>query len=177
MLFLRSLKVFISSREINLCRLDTFPTMVANKSSMYNRVPAFRTTLDPTVQLQLYTSLKQTRVAFYDCEKQQTPSKEMVNFISKLGVFFRGLQLNNFMNSYISCDMTPPHIIVKSDFAIRKVSFNTNKGRLSVMNLRSPGPAAGQTITVKVKCRIPFSEPIKGSVRGSLVLFKTKWRP
>ena len=30
MLFLRSLEVFISSREINLCRMDTFPTMVAN---------------------------------------------------------------------------------------------------------------------------------------------------
>ena len=74
MLFLRSLKVFISSREINLCRLDTFPIMVANKSSMYNRVLAFairyywafRTTLDTTLQLQLYTSLKQTRVACYD---------------------------------------------------------------------------------------------------------------
>ena len=30
MLFLRSLEIFISSREINLCRFDTFPTMVAN---------------------------------------------------------------------------------------------------------------------------------------------------
>ena len=44
--------------------------MVANKSSMYNRVPAFRTTLDSILELQLYTILKQTRVAFYDCEKQ-----------------------------------------------------------------------------------------------------------
>ena len=44
MLFLRSLKVFIFSREINICRLDTFPIMVGNKSSMYNLVPAFRTT-------------------------------------------------------------------------------------------------------------------------------------
>ena len=34
------------------------------------------------------------------------------------------------------------------------------------MNLRSLGPVAGQTISVKVKCRIPFSEPIQGSVRG-----------
>ena len=34
MLFLKSLKLFISSKEINLCRLDTF-RMVANKSSMY----------------------------------------------------------------------------------------------------------------------------------------------
>ena len=30
MLFLWHLEVFISSRKINLCRLDTFPTMVAN---------------------------------------------------------------------------------------------------------------------------------------------------
>ena len=63
MLFLRSLKVLISSMEISLCRLDTFPIIVANKLSMYNRVPDFRTTLDATLQLQLYTSLKQTRVA------------------------------------------------------------------------------------------------------------------
>ena len=41
MLFLRSLERFISSREINLCRLDTFPTMVTNRPVMYNRVPAF----------------------------------------------------------------------------------------------------------------------------------------
>ena len=45
------------------------------------------------------------------------------------------------------------------------------------MNLRSLGPVAGQTITVNVKCIIPFSEPIHGSVRGSLVFFKTKRRP
>ena len=36
---------------------------------------------------------------------------EMVNFISKSGVFFRGMQLNGFMNSYISCGMAPPYII------------------------------------------------------------------
>ena len=30
MLFLKSLEIFISSREINLCRLETFSTMVAN---------------------------------------------------------------------------------------------------------------------------------------------------
>ena len=41
MLFLRNLEIFISSREINLCRLDTFPSMVANRPVMYNRVPAF----------------------------------------------------------------------------------------------------------------------------------------
>ena len=86
-----------------------------------------------------------------------------------------GVQLNDFINSYISCGLAPPHIIGASDFAIRKVSFITQ--RLFVMNLRSLGPVAGQTITVKVKCRIPFLQPIHGSVRGSLVLFKTKWRP
>ena len=41
MLFLRSLEIFISSREINLCRLDTVPSMVANRPVMYKRVPAF----------------------------------------------------------------------------------------------------------------------------------------
>ena len=111
MLFLRSLGVFISSREINLCRLDTFPIMVTSKSSMYNRVPAFRTTLHSTLQLQLFISIKQTRgVAFYDCEKQQTPATEIVTFISKPRVFFRGLQLNDIMNSYFSCGMATPHI-------------------------------------------------------------------
>ena len=38
------------------------------------------------------------------------------------------------------------------------------------MNLRSLGPVAGETITVKVKCMIPFSEPSQWSVRGSLVI-------
>ena len=66
--------------------------------------------------------------------------------------------------------MASPHIIDASDFAIRNVSFNPNKGRLSVMNLRSPGPVAGQPISVKVKCRIPFSEPIQRSIRGNLVI-------
>ena len=83
----------------------------------------------------------------------------------------------SFVNSFISCGMASPHIIDASDFAIRKVSFNPNKGRLSVMNLRSPGPIAGKPISVKVKCRIPFSEPIQRLVSGNLVQFKTKWRP
>ena len=88
-----------------------------------------------------------------------------------------GIQLNGFINLYISCGMAPSHIIGASDFAIRKTFiYNPNKDKLSVMNLRSLGPVARQT-TVKVKCRIPFSEPIQGSVRGRLVLFKTKWRP
>ena len=65
---------------------------------MYNRVPAFRTTLRSTLQLQLYTSLKQTRVVFYDYDKQKTQATEMVNFISKPGVFFMDVQLNDFIN-------------------------------------------------------------------------------
>ena len=72
----------------------------------------------------------------------QTPAIEMVNFISKSGVFFRGVQLNDFMNSYISCGKAPPRIIGASDLAIGKVWFNPNKGRLSIMNLTLPGPVA-----------------------------------
>ena len=91
--------------------------------------------------------------------------------------FFRSVELTFFVNSFISCGMASSHIIDASEFAIRKVSFNQNKGRLSVTNLRSPGPEAGQPISVKVKCRIPFSEPIQRSVRGDIGHFKTKWRP
>ena len=59
MLFLRSLEIFISSRDINLWRLDTFPTMVANRPVMYNQVPAFGLLLILLgLQLQLYTSLR-----------------------------------------------------------------------------------------------------------------------
>ena len=102
----------------------------------------------------------------------------MVKFISKPRVFFMAIQLNDFINSYISCGMAPPHITGASDFAIRKVSFITQtKTDYPFMNLRSLGPVAGQTITVKLKCMIPFSEPIQGLVRGSPALFKTKWRP
>ena len=112
MLFLRSLKVFISSREINLCRLDTFPIMVASKSLMYKRVTAFRTTLDSILQLQLYTSDKQTRVAFYDYEKQTVAGDRNSKINFKACSAFQCVQLNDFMNSYISCGMAPPHIIV-----------------------------------------------------------------
>ena len=42
----------------------------------------------------------------------------MVNFISKPGVFFMGIQLNDFINSYNSSGMAPPHIMGASDFAI-----------------------------------------------------------
>ena len=87
--------------------------------SMYNWVPAFRTTLDSTIhKFQADTS------CFLRLQRK-TPATEMVNFISKPGVFFMGIQLNGFINSYISCGMAPSHIIGASDFAIRKVSFIT----------------------------------------------------
>ena len=94
-------------------------------------------------------------------------------------VFFRSVELIFFVNSFISCGMASPHITDPSDFAIRKVSCSTNclnNGRLSIMNLRSPEPVAGQPISVKVKRRISFSdpqssEPIQRSVRGNLVHF------
>ena len=86
---------------------------------------------------------------------------DIVNFISKSVVFFKTVELNFFVNLFILCGTASPHIIGASDFTIRNDSFNPNKGRLSVMNLRSPGPVAGQTISVKVKYKIPFSEPIK----------------
>ena len=70
-------------------------------------------------------------------------------------VFFGSVELTFFVNSFISCGIASPHIIDASDFAIRKVPFNPNKGRLSVMNLRSPGPVAGQP--VKVSQTIQFS--------------------
>ena len=94
--------------------------------------------------------------------KKTDTGSETVNFISKPGVFFRSVELNDFMNSFISCGMASPHLIAASDFAIRKVSVNPNKGRLSIMNLKSLGPAARQTITVKVKCRIPSEGLFKG---------------
>ena len=100
--------------------------------------------------------------------KQQTLS-DIVNFITTPVVFFRGVELTFFVNSFISCGMTSPNIIYASDFAIRKVSFNPHVDRLSVMNLRSPGSVARETISVKVKYRFPFSEPIQQSVRGNRV--------
>ena len=62
-----------------------------------------------------------------------------------------------------SCGMALPHITNVSDFAIRKVSFNPNKGRLSVIYLRSPGPIAEQPISVSVNCRFPFQSLFNSS--------------
>ena len=89
--------------------------------------------------------------------KQTDAGSDIVNFISKSVVFFRRVELNKLVNLFISCGMTSPHIIDASDFAVRKVSFNPNTGRLSFMNLRLPGPVAGQTISVKVRCNSLFS--------------------
>ena len=77
-------------------------------------------------------------------------SNDIENFITKPVMFFRS-EFVHFMWHIAS-----PHIIDASDFAIRKVFFNPNKSRLSVINLRSPGPVAGQTISVKLN----LSEPI-----------------
>ena len=65
--------------------------MVASESSMYNRVPAFRTIFDST----LYTSLKQTRVALYECDKQTGTGDRNGKFYFKAWSVFQ----DDFMNS------------------------------------------------------------------------------
>ena len=165
---------------MNLCRLDTFPTMVANSqicATGYRVLDYF--------EFYSVCSCSFTQVSSRhdlpssNANEKQTLS-DIVFFLNKacdVFFFFRRVELTFFVNSFISCCIGLPHIIDVSDVAIRKVSFTPNKDRLSVMNLRPPGPVAGQPISVKVKCRIPFSEPIQRSVRGNLVHFKTKWRP
>ena len=92
---------------------------------MYNRVLTFRTTFDSTLQLQLYTSFKQTRVAFYDCEKQKDAGDKSVKFDFKAGqqvkpgVFFQGCTLKCFYEFVYSMWMAPPQFIGASDFALR----------------------------------------------------------
>ena len=159
MTFLRSLKVFISSREINLYRLDTFPIMVRNKSSMYNRYRLLGPLKIPFCSCSYTQVSNRHKLPFTIVRNKQMLATEMVNFMSKPEVFFRGVQLNDEFVHFIWHGTAP------------------NKSSLSVMNLRSPGPAAGQAVTVKVKCRLPFSEPVQGLLWDSLVLFKTKWRP
>ena len=72
------------------------------------------------------------------------------------------VEMNNFMNSFLSFGMASPHITdgASSEFDMRKVSIKTDKSRLGRYELRSPGPVAEQTITIEVKFRIPFSESI-----------------
>ena len=172
MLLLKSLKVFIFSREINLFRLDTFPIMVAKCSSMYNWILAFRTTLDSIMQLQLYTSLKQTRVAFYDCEKQTDAGNRNSEFYFKALSIFRGVQLNDFMNSYISCGMATPHIIGSSDLAIRKVWFNQNKSEMQTIRyeLEITGTSSRTDNYCKSKMQDLFQSLFKG--QSEVVLSK-----
>ena len=92
-------------------------------------------------------------------------------------MLFSSVELNNFMKSLISFDMASAHITDASDFAIRKVSFNPEKGRQSYMNLRSPGPEVRQTITVKVKISYAgffFQHIFNGLQVQYRVHFKTK---
>ena len=144
MLFLWSLEIFISSREINLCRLDTFPTMVANRPVMYNRVPAFGILWTLLVCSCSYTQVSNRHELPLSIANKQTDAVRHCIFFNKAcGVFFfRSVELTFFVNSFISCGMASPHITDASEFAIRKVSFNPNKGRLSVTNLKSPGSVA-----------------------------------
>ena len=174
LLFLRSLEIFISSREINLCRLDTFPTMVANRPVMYNRVQAFGLLW---ILLSAGAAIHKSQIdacCLYWLQINKQTLSDTVFFLTKPVVFFRSEELTFFVNSFISYGMASPHINDALGFTIRKVSFNPNKDRRSVMNLRSPGPVAGQPISVKVKYRIPFSEPIQRSAGGNHVHFKTK---
>ena len=178
MLFLRSLEVFISSREMNLCRLDTWPTMVANSQLCATGYRLFDYFEFYSVCSCSYTQVSNRHELPLSIANKNRRCQTLYFFFKQsLWCFFRSVKLTFFVNSFISCGMVSPHIIEASDFAIRNVSFNQNKGRPSVMNLRSPGPVAGEPISVKVKCRIPFSEPIQRSVIGNLVHFKTKWRP
>ena len=62
--------------------------------------------------------------------------------------------MNNFMKSSFHYFSIPSlHMTGASDFA------NPDKGGLSDMNFRSPGPLTGQTIAIKIKCRIHFFRP------------------
>ena len=142
--------------------------MVANVWFMYNPVPVFEVLETPLYRCS-YTPVSNRHELPFMIVKTQTDARpETINFISKPGVFFRDVELNDFMNSFISCSIESPHIIDPSDVAIRKVLFNQNKSRLSVMNLSSPGPVTGQTICKSAICKIPFAER---SVRDSLVHF------
>ena len=129
MLFLRCLERFISSREINPCRLDTFPIMVTNRPYVYDRVPGFGLLLIPLCSCSYTQVSNRHELPFCGKNKQTDAVSEMVNFISKPRAFFRRVELNAFMNSFISlnafmnsfisCGMAWPHIIDASYFAIR----------------------------------------------------------
>ena len=130
MLFLRSLEIFIFSKEINLCRLDTFPTMVANRPVMYNRVRVLDFFEFYSVCSCSYTHVSNRHGLPLSIANKQTDAVRHCIFLNKAcGVFFFGsVELIFFVYSFISSGMALPYIFDASDFAIRNVSFNPNKG-------------------------------------------------
>ena len=112
MLFLRSLEIFISSREINLCRLDTFPTMVANRPVMYNRVRLLDFFEFYSVCSCSYTQVSNRHELPLSIANKQTDAVRHCTFFFKqsLWCFFRSVELIFFVNSFISCGMALPHI-------------------------------------------------------------------
>ena len=70
------------------------------------------------------------KLAFFDCKNTNRPLSDNIYFITKPGMFFRSVELDNFMKSWILFGMASPRIIDASDFAIRKVYFNSDKCRL-----------------------------------------------
>ena len=64
-LFLRSLGRFISSRETNPRRLDTFPITVTQRSFMYNQVP-------------VQTTLNQLRCSVCSCSYTQVLNRHVI---------------------------------------------------------------------------------------------------
>ena len=90
MLFLRSLEIFISSKEINLCRLDTFPTMVANRPVMYNRVRVLDFFEFYSVCSCSYTHVSNRHGLPLSIANKQTDAVRHCIFLNKAcGVFFR----------------------------------------------------------------------------------------
>ena len=98
----------------------------------------------------------------------------MVNFILKPWLFSG---VYNWMILWIRIIHVAWHR--SSDLAIRKVWFNPNKGEVQTIRceLEIAGTSSRADNYCKSRMQIPFSEPIQWSARGSLVLFKTKWRP
>ena len=149
MLFLRSLEIFISSREINLCRLDTSPYNGRKLSTtgylLWDYFEFY------SVCSCSYTQVSNRHELPLSIAKKNRHCQTLYFFNKACGVFQECR--TDFLCEFVYFMW---HIIASHHFAIRKVSFNTNKGRLSVMNLRSRGPVASQPISVKVKYRIPF---------------------
>ena len=60
---------------------------------------------------------------------------------------------------------------------LEKVSFNPNKGKLSIMNLKITGTRSRTADFCKSKMQDPFFRACSRSGRGNLFHFKTKWQP